>query len=87
MTHEIKKLEDFLKIIPVVILLFLLLLALHYWKPSFYWNSFRTTTVRNLIGDRGTDILGYVAIVVSLFIWTILGCSVMHQISKYSSPK
>jgi len=53
MSHDINKAKDFLKIIPFVILLFLLLLALHYWKPSFYWNSFQTTTVRNLIGDRG----------------------------------
>lgn len=63
MSHRINEPEDFYRLIALVTSLLLSLLALHYWKPSFYWNSKRTANLRNLIGDRAVDVLGYVIIV------------------------
>lgn len=52
-------LEDFYQLLILSTPLMLSLLALHYWKPSLYWNSSRTINFRNLVGDRAADALGY----------------------------
>jgi|GEM_PF-3463314 len=64
MSRTINDPEDFYKVLTLSIPLMLLLLALHYWKPSLYWNSVRTTNLRNLIGDRAVDVLGYAVILI-----------------------
>lgn len=63
MSQNINKPEDFYRFIALVTPLMLGLLALHYWKPSCYWNSPQTTNLRNLIGDRAVDVLGYAVVI------------------------
>lgn len=73
----------------IVILILLLFFALQYWKPSYYWNSPRRKFERELIGDRGLDILIYGLVTIFFlgimfrFLKNIfIRCSSKHEISK-----
>lgn len=64
MSRRINAPEDFYKVLILSIPLMLPLLALHYWKPRLYWDSERTTNLRNLIGDHAVYVLGYATILI-----------------------
>ena len=64
MSRTINNPEDFYQVLTLSTPLMLSFLALHYWKPSLYWNSSRTTNLRNLIRDRAADVLGYAIVLI-----------------------
>lgn len=73
MSQRINDPEGFYRTLVLITPLMLTLLALHYCKPSLYWDSTQTKFLRDLIGDRAVDALGYVAVLLyylgMLLIW------------------
>lgn len=61
-----KQVETSYKSIITIALILLILLALQYYKPDFYWNSLKIKFQRGIIGDRIFDILVYGVLSINL---------------------
>lgn len=59
MSHKVNRSKNNYRDITLANLAFLLIFALQYWKPSFYWDSPKMRFQKELIGDRILDILVY----------------------------